>query len=54
MYHLYILLVITRYAVTACETVNIYWLVFVVMSKEEGLCTVERPSYPNGTRPNEY
>ena len=22
--------------------VTIYWLVFVVMSKEEGLCTVER------------
>ena len=33
-------LVIPRYAVTACETVTIYWLVFVVMSKEEGLCTV--------------
>ena len=47
-------LVIPRYAVTACETVTIYWFVFVVMSKEEGLCTVERPSYPNSTRPNEY
>ena len=48
------MLVITRYAVTACETVTIYLFVFVVMSKEEGLCTVERPSYLDDTRPNEY
>ena len=48
------MLVITRYAVTACETGHYILVVFVVMSKEEGLCTVERPLYPNGTRPNEY
>ena len=30
------MLIITRYAVTACETVTIYLFVFVVISKEEG------------------
>ena len=46
-------LVIPRYAVTACETDHYILVVFVVMSKEEGLCRREA-SCTNGTRPNEY
>ena len=40
------MLVIPRYVVTACETVTIYSLVFVVISKKEGLYTVERLHIP--------
>ena len=47
-------LVIPRCSYCVCETGYYILGVFVVMSKEEGLCTVERPSYPDGTRPNEY
>ena len=42
----HILLVIPRYAVTACETDHYILVVFVVMSKEEGLCTVKRIHIP--------
>ena len=36
------MLVISGYAVTACETGHYILVVFVVMSKEEGICIVER------------
>ena len=48
------MLVIPRYAVTACETDHYILVVFVVMSKEEGSMYSRKASYPNGTRPNEY
>ena len=40
------MLIISRYAVTTCETNYYILIIFVVISKEEGLCIVEKLYIP--------